>query len=494
MLGVVVFVYHTPSSALTTSQPPLLSPSRIPTRQETEVPQPSSPTYTNVADEAALTNVDVVHGGAASTVSSIRCRTGSGFAAHSLPDAGLTWFPYTGFRSQNRQSEYQLGVHSAAKVLADAIQEAKFNAEQEELLASETTKDKANPPVADIDWDDVQAQIQANEDLAQKLVEEERENLSIEERARLLAELIDKRKKLQAAQRYEAIRNKPQTMSQQRKTMCTYMKNMAGYKMEHFKGKSFYEVKEMFDNVYKQVTSFVPMDSVMEKERTKRAGLNLQEESSKRQKTREGSEPTEELKADETSQEDLQQMIMVVPVEEVYVEALQKFDRDDLDKLWSLVKERFSSTDPTDDKKRTLWVELKRLFELDTDDILWKLQSMRMEQYLTHTDYTLWEVIVNGDAPTIALTSAGTEGINDSKTVWEQPRPRFGATKNQENAKNHCKAAIENFAASRSKDKIKPMIGYDQNPSAKWKFMFESYLCNMLTKRVKDLKEDRKEI
>ncbi|GKA00764.1 hypothetical protein Tco_0673429, partial [Tanacetum coccineum] len=161
-------------------------------------------------------------------------------------------------------------------------------------------------------------------------------------------------------------------MSQQRKTMCTYMKNMAGYKMEHFKGKSFYEVKEM-------------------------------------QKTGEGSEPTEELKADEISQEDLQQMIMVVPVEEVYVEALQvkypiidwevysedtrkylkiirvgnhteayqtfddmlkKFDRDDLDKLWSLVKERLSSTDPTDDKERTLWVELKRLFEPDTDDIL----------------------------------------------------------------------------------------------------------------------------
>ncbi|GKE75107.1 hypothetical protein Tco_1537148, partial [Tanacetum coccineum] len=156
-------------------------------------------------------------------------------------------------------------------------------------------------------------------------------------------------------------------------------KNMAGYKMEHFKGKSFYEVKEMFDNVYKQVTSYVPIDTVMEKQRTKRAGLNLQEESSKRQKTGEGLEPIEELKADEISQEDLQQMMMVVPVEELYVEALQvkypiidweKFDRDDLDKLWSLVKERFSLTDPTDDKERTLWVELKRLFELDTDDIL----------------------------------------------------------------------------------------------------------------------------
>ncbi|GJZ30005.1 hypothetical protein Tco_0575052 [Tanacetum coccineum] len=67
-------------------------------------------------------------------------------------------------------------------------------------------------------------------------------------------------------------------------------------------------------------------------------------------------------------------MMMVVPVEEVYVEALQKFNRDNLDKLWSLVKERFSSTDPTYDKERTLWVKLKRLFEPDVDDILWKLQ------------------------------------------------------------------------------------------------------------------------
>ncbi|GJY52553.1 hypothetical protein Tco_0443400 [Tanacetum coccineum] len=36
------------------------------------------------------------------------------------------------------------------------------------------------------------------------------------------------------------------------------------------------------------------------------------------------------------------------------------------------------------------------------------LWSMRMEQYLTHTDYALWEVIMNGDAPAIA--SASTEG------------------------------------------------------------------------------------
>nr|GEW29282.1 putative ribonuclease H-like domain-containing protein [Tanacetum cinerariifolium] len=52
---------------------------------------------------------------------------------------------------------------------------------------------------------------------------------------------------------------------------------------------------------------------------------------------------------------------------------LKAFDMDDLVMLWSLVKERSSLTEPTDDKEIALWVELKRLFEPDTDDELWKL-------------------------------------------------------------------------------------------------------------------------
>nr|GEV46968.1 hypothetical protein [Tanacetum cinerariifolium] len=88
----------------------------------------------------------------------------------------------------------------------------------------------------------------------------------------------------------------------------------------------------------------------------------------------------QEKKDDELTQEDLKQMMMIVPVEEVYVEALQifadmlkKLDRDDLIKLWDLVKERFSTMEPTNDKEKELWVELTRLFEPDNDDTLWKL-------------------------------------------------------------------------------------------------------------------------
>ncbi|GJY21921.1 hypothetical protein Tco_0394487 [Tanacetum coccineum] len=51
--------------------------------------------------------------------------------------------------------------------------------------------------------------------------------------------------------------------------------------------------------------------------------------------------------------------------------------------------------------------------------------SMRMEQYLTHTDYALWEVIVNGDAPTIASASAGTEGPIPPKTAEQKLEERM---------------------------------------------------------------------
>ncbi|GJT57298.1 putative ribonuclease H-like domain-containing protein [Tanacetum coccineum] len=47
-------------------------------KQETEVPRPSSPTQTHVADEAASTGVDVRHRGAATTISSFDAGQGSG--------------------------------------------------------------------------------------------------------------------------------------------------------------------------------------------------------------------------------------------------------------------------------------------------------------------------------------------------------------------------------------------------------------------------------
>nr|GEY49607.1 reverse transcriptase domain-containing protein [Tanacetum cinerariifolium]GEY49693.1 reverse transcriptase domain-containing protein [Tanacetum cinerariifolium] len=129
-------------------------------------------------------------------------------------------------------------------------------------------------------------------------------------------------------------------------------------------------LKEKFILVWKQIEDFVPMASKEEEERFKRKGLRLEQESPKKMKT-----------SEEVSQEDLKEMMELVPIEEVYVEALQvkhpiidweihtegqrnywkiirlggsiivyqffvdmlkHFDREDLNQLWTLVKETLS--------------------------------------------------------------------------------------------------------------------------------------------------------
>ncbi|GJU94910.1 ribonuclease H-like domain-containing protein [Tanacetum coccineum] len=133
----------------------------------------------------------------------------------------------------------------------------------------------------------------------------------------------------------------------------------------------------------------------------------------------------------------------------------------------------------------TQTVSVLKLPILKTGDYdIWK---MRMEQYLTHTDYALWEVIMNGDAPAVASASAEGpippktaeqklarknelkakstlllaipdehllkfHGINDAKTLWEEIKAKFGGNKESKKMqKTILKQQYENFAASRSK-------------------------------------------
>nr|GFA05582.1 hypothetical protein [Tanacetum cinerariifolium] len=60
-----------------------------------------------------------------------------------------------------------------------------------------------------------------------------------------------------------------------------------------------------------------------------------------------------------------------------FEDMLKGFDREDLVALWNLVKEKFNSAVPSEDKEKALWVELKRLFEPDANDVHWKLQRYR---------------------------------------------------------------------------------------------------------------------
>nr|GEX95498.1 hypothetical protein [Tanacetum cinerariifolium] len=85
---------------------------------------------------------------------------------------------------------------------------------------------------------------------------------------------------------------------------------------------TFEEVEAKFNSVCKQMEDFIPMGSKEEAEKIKRKGINLEQESVKKQKS--SKEITEEAKSHkEVFEEKIKEMMQLVPIEEVYVEALQ---------------------------------------------------------------------------------------------------------------------------------------------------------------------------
>nr|GEY86524.1 hypothetical protein [Tanacetum cinerariifolium] len=152
------------------------------------------------------------------------------------------------------------------------------------------------------------------------------------------------------------------------------------------------EQREFYMSVLRSHAGWKTKQFREEAERVKRKGLRLDQGSSKRMKT-----------SEDVSEEDLKGMMQLVPVEEVYVEALlgghtavyqffvdmlKQFDREDLHQLWALVKETLSIRQASRNKEIELWVELKRLFEPDFEDKLWTHTQNLMQDPL---DWKLYD-------------------------------------------------------------------------------------------------------
>ncbi|GJZ84518.1 hypothetical protein Tco_0649857 [Tanacetum coccineum] len=106
--------------------------------------------------------------------------------------------------------------------------------------------------------------------------------------------------------------------------------------LQQLKRLSFDELKALFETTMRRVETFHPIESEGDKivhelttgSSKRDAEVELDHEGSKKQKTNEAlgsvqEQPEEEEEETKLSQDNLQQMMMVVPVEEVYVEALQ---------------------------------------------------------------------------------------------------------------------------------------------------------------------------
>ncbi|GJR88424.1 uncharacterized mitochondrial protein-like protein [Tanacetum coccineum] len=257
------------------------------------------------------------------------------------------------------------------------------------------------------EWNDIQAKIEADQLLAKRLQAREQEELTIEERSILFQQLLEKRSKYFAAKRAEEKRNKPPTKAQQKSIMCTYLKNMKGWKPKDLKSKSFANIQELFDKAMKMVNTFVDFRTeLVEESSSKRAGDELEQESIKKQKVDEDTETAE-----------LQSLMQVIPYEEevaidatplatkpptiidwkihkegkisyyqiiradgslkmyrIFSQMLKSFDRKDLEDLYKLVKAKYGSTRPMEDLDLILYGDLKTMFDPHVEDQVWKNQ------------------------------------------------------------------------------------------------------------------------
>ncbi|GKB52265.1 hypothetical protein Tco_0903018 [Tanacetum coccineum] len=168
--------------------------------------------------------------------------------------------------------------------------------EEEERLAREKAQQIEEVNIA---WDDVQAKVEADYQLAQRLQAQKQEEFTDEEKARLFIQFLEQRRKHFAAKRAEEKRNRPPTRAQQRNIMCTYLKNMEGWKPKSLKNKSFANIQELFEKEMKRVNTFVDYRTELVEESSKKVETELEENLKKAEaKVMEGSSKRagEELK------------------------------------------------------------------------------------------------------------------------------------------------------------------------------------------------------
>ncbi|GJU38439.1 hypothetical protein Tco_1191396 [Tanacetum coccineum] len=144
---------------------------------------------------------------------------------------------------------------------------------QEEWEAEEErkrlTEEEATKTALSNEYDFIQARIEADRLLAERVQEAEREQFTVEERAKFLHDTIATQRRILAQQRSEVIRNKPPTKNQFKNQMMTYLKHVRNKKHADLKMKSFDEIKALFEKVKRFDDSFITIGSTEDERKIK---------------------------------------------------------------------------------------------------------------------------------------------------------------------------------------------------------------------------------
>nr|GFA39158.1 hypothetical protein [Tanacetum cinerariifolium] len=220
-------------------------------------------------------------------------------------------------------------------------------------------------------------------------------------------------KETQYIKRYHRFKKKPQSKSEARKNMISYLKNTEGYKMEFFKGTTYDQILPIFQARFDANMKFLfKTREEMEKENEeiiKSINETPAQKAAKRRKLSEEAQEADDLRGrlEIVQDEDddvfveaipLAQKVPVVDYQVVVIDnkpiykiiraddthqfyisfttLLKNFDREDLETLWKIVKDRFSTKKPSNFSDEYLLLTLKIMFgELDEHDAIWRNQK-----------------------------------------------------------------------------------------------------------------------
>nr|GEW26945.1 hypothetical protein [Tanacetum cinerariifolium]GEW26946.1 hypothetical protein [Tanacetum cinerariifolium] len=121
--------------------------------------------------------------------------------------------------------------------------EMKAKMKKEERIARE--KDKENRAVIE-EWDDASA-LRRRRGVVIQDPEETATSVIMHTENDVMEQVKRSKRQNNAVMRYQALKRKPLTEAQERKNMMIYIKNMADFKMNFFKGMTYSEIRPLFE-------------------------------------------------------------------------------------------------------------------------------------------------------------------------------------------------------------------------------------------------------
>nr|GEY29323.1 hypothetical protein [Tanacetum cinerariifolium] len=264
-----------------------------------------------------------------------------------------------------------------------------------------------------------QAQIEQDEAFVRQLEAELNANINWSD---VMDQVKRKEKQDNTVMRYQAVKRKPITEAHARKNMMIYLKNMAGFKMDFFKGMTYTIIRPIFEKHYSSIQTFLDKgeeEITKQEEGSKRKDASPEQRAAKKQRI---NEEEEELKRylqivvndDDDVFTKATPLALKVPVVDYqiyyennkpfykiiradgthmfflsFITILKNFDREDLEMLWKLVQERFQSSEPKNFSHDFLLNTFKTMFQKpNVEASIWRekypLTRFTLEQMLNN--------------------------------------------------------------------------------------------------------------